>query len=190
MMMPARRRPSPACPGQRSGFSLIELVTVISLAGLIAGVVAPPFVQATQARHRMSKRGILLSEGRTALERMIREWREIHAAAGDDHAADITTAEARSMRFESTGYRVNDTTLERLSENSRSWRPMASHVSSLALTYFDEAGSALTRVPLNATDRGRVRRIIAVLTLTHGGESITLRSGAFLRYFAHGNAGG
>lgn len=57
------------------GFTLVEMVTVIVLLGIIAGVLAPFIANAIQAWHDSKARAELVARGRLALERLAREVR-------------------------------------------------------------------------------------------------------------------
>ncbi|HEC19502.1 MAG TPA: type II secretion system protein [Gammaproteobacteria bacterium] len=59
------------------GFTLIELVTVIVLLGIIAGILTPFIAKAMQAYTHSKARAMLVAKGRLALERLARE---IHQA--------------------------------------------------------------------------------------------------------------
>jgi type II secretory pathway pseudopilin PulG len=171
----------------REGSTLIELVVVIVLTGTIAGIVAPPLIEATRIRERSIRRAALLGEARTALERIVREFREIPAKSEDTNAPDISAAAGDSIAFEAASYRLASGVLERLDPDDPAWRPLAAHVSAFALAYYDGDGNLLSSTPLSAGDRGILRRIGVSLTLQDGGQSVTLRTGAYLRNFAFRN---
>lgn len=58
-----------------SGFTLIELVMVIIITGILAGVVAPLIARPTSAFIAETRRGALVDTAETALDRMSREIR-------------------------------------------------------------------------------------------------------------------
>ena len=62
-------------PIRQRGFTLVELVTVIVLLGVIAGVLVPFIISAMQAYLGAKARATLVGEGRLALERLAREVR-------------------------------------------------------------------------------------------------------------------
>jgi len=66
--MPARHR-------RPRGFTLVELVTVIVLLGVIAGILTPFIAKAMQAYVASEARAALVAKGRLALERLAREVR-------------------------------------------------------------------------------------------------------------------
>jgi MSHA biogenesis protein MshO len=57
------------------GFTLVEMVTVIVLLGIIAGVLAPFITNAMQGYVDAKARALLVAKGRLALERLAREVR-------------------------------------------------------------------------------------------------------------------
>lgn len=174
-------------PAQRAGrgHTLLELVVVITITGLIAGIVAPPLVEATRARNRAVYRAALLAESRTALERMTRELREMPLATGT-RAPDLSHADTDRIEFGATGFRLEDDVLQKLGTDG-SWRTLAQHVSSFTLSYYDEDGAALGTLPLAESSRTDVYRIGVTLTLARASETITLRSGVFPRCWAYRN---
>lgn len=55
------------------GFTLIEMITVIVLLGIIAGILTPFIAKAMQAYTHSKARAVLVAKGRLALERLARE---------------------------------------------------------------------------------------------------------------------
>lgn len=157
---------------------------VLAVSGTIAGVVAPPLLEVTRARQRAIRRSSLLLEGRLALERISRELREIPSQSGNSEAPDMSGAAASAIAYHAASLRASGSALERLEAGGSTWRTLAAHLSTFQLTYFDGDGTALTTLPLGATDLASVRRIGIRLVLQDAGETVSLQTGAFLRYFA------
>jgi len=65
----------PPQTGQK-GFTLIEMITVIVLLGIIAGILTPFIAKAMQAYTHSKARAELVARGRLALERLTREVRQ------------------------------------------------------------------------------------------------------------------
>lgn len=61
---------------KQSGFTLIEMITVIVLLGIIAGILTPFISKAMQAYTHSNARASLVGKGRLALERLAREVRQ------------------------------------------------------------------------------------------------------------------
>lgn len=60
----------------QAGFTLIEMITVIVLLGIIAGILTPFIAKAMQAYTHSKARASLVDKGRLALERLSREVRQ------------------------------------------------------------------------------------------------------------------
>ena len=60
----------------QTGFTLIEMITVIVLLGIIAGILTPFIAKAMQAYTHSKARATLVDKGRLALERLSREVRQ------------------------------------------------------------------------------------------------------------------
>lgn len=65
-----------ACPSRQRGFTLIEMVMVVVLIGIIAGILAPFITQSVRAYVDTQSRTELVARGRLALERLNRELRQ------------------------------------------------------------------------------------------------------------------
>jgi len=61
---------------KQSGFTLIEMITVIVLLGIIAGILTPFISKAMQAYTHSNARASLVGKGRLAMERLAREVRQ------------------------------------------------------------------------------------------------------------------
>jgi len=58
---------------KQTGFTLIEMITVIVLLGIIAGILTPFIAKTMQAYTHSKARAELVAKGRLALERLTRE---------------------------------------------------------------------------------------------------------------------
>src|SRR3990172_2756306 len=161
------------------GFTLIEIVVVCVLIGIIAAVIIPPLHQGVQSFAVTEARGDLTSQARQAATRMIRELRNIQKKA--DNTPNITTgANATSITFvdvldNTITFSLSGSTLQR---NSNA---LVDQVSSLQFRYFNGSNAELTTLPLSATDRDNVRRIMVTLTLADGSLAVSVTEQAFLR---------
>ena len=88
------------------GFTLIELVMVIIITGILAGVVAPMIARPTAAFIAETRRGALVDTAETALNRMSRE---IHLAVPNSVRIDPTSKVVEFLRTVDGGrYRAQD----------------------------------------------------------------------------------
>ena len=155
----------------RKGFTLIELVIVISVIGIIAVIVGSILLGVVDAWTFKFNRNDILQDGRMAIGRMTREMRT---------ASGITIATAGQFRFietENSGteatisnditYSLSGSNLNR-TENGVA-NLLAENVSSLAFTYYD-ASETVTGVIAN------IRRVKINVTLTKNGENVYLQS--------------
>ena len=194
---PTRRRSSAS--GERSrtvighrfvrgieGFSLIEIVIVCVLIGIIAAVIIPPLHQGVQSFAVTETRGDLTSQARQAATRMIRELRNIQKEA--DNTPNISTANATSITF--VDVLDNTITFCLWASGScsptgntvqRNSNPLVEQVSGLQFRYFDANNTELTSLPLDATNRNNVRRIMVTLTLAEGSLTVSVTEQAYLR---------
>jgi prepilin-type N-terminal cleavage/methylation domain-containing protein len=169
-----------------AGFSLMEIVVVCVLIGIIAAVIIPPLHQGVQSFAVTETRGDLTSQARQAATRMIRELRNIQKEA--DNTPNISTANATIITFMD----VLDNTITFCLWASgscsptgntvqRNSNPLVEQVSSLQFRYFNGSNAELTTLPLSATDRNNVRRIMVTLTLAEGSLTVSVTEQAYLR---------
>ena len=186
---PTRRRSS--ARGERSrtvighrfvrgidGFSLMEIIVVCVLIGIIAAVLIPPLHQGVQSFAVTETRGDLTSQARQAATRMIRELRNIQKEG--DNTPNISSANATSITFVDV---LDNTITFSLSGSTvqRNSNALVEQVSSLQFRYFNGSNAELTTLPLSATDRNNVRRIMVTLTLAEGSLTVSVTEQAYLR---------
>jgi hypothetical protein len=166
---------------------------VMVVVGVLAGGLSLGVREAIDLYQFLTFRNEIVSQGRMALMRMVREIRQMPSR--DPTFEPIQVADSNQLRFtvidlDGDG---NDDTIEfyRDAGNDELRRifndspaegdVLASNVTSLTFTYYDENNDELTNVPLSEEDRGEVYRIVITLTLTHGSQSLTLRSQVYPR---------
>jgi prepilin-type N-terminal cleavage/methylation domain-containing protein len=162
----------------KEGFTLIEIVLVILIIAVLAGILIEPLRQGIQSYVGIETRADLTSQAREATTRMIRELRNIRKDAGN--APEISTADATSITFAD----VEDNTITFSLSGStvqRNSNVLADQVSSLEFRYFDGSNAELTIFPLSNPDREKVRRILVILAMQEGTETVTMTGQAFLR---------
>jgi type II secretory pathway pseudopilin PulG len=156
----------------------MEIIVVCVLIGIIAAVLIPPLHQGVQSFAVTETRGDLTSQARQAATRMIRELRNIQKEA--DNTPNITGATATSLTFVDV---LDNTITFSLSGSTvqRNSNALVEQVSSLQFRYFNGSNAELTTLPLSATDRDNVRRIMVTLTLAEGSLTVSVTEQAYLR---------
>ncbi len=162
----------------KEGYTLIEIVLVIVIIAVLAGILIEPFRLGLKSYIGIETRADLTSQAREATSRIVREMRNIQKKANDK--PNITSADATSITFVD----AEDTTIGfSLSGNTvlRDTNILADKVSSLEIRYFNKDNAALTTFPLSAADLDNVRRILVILAMQEGTETVTMTGQAFLR---------
>ena len=160
------------------GFTLMEIILVLVLIGIMAAVLVPTLQEGVQSYTVTETRGDLTAQARQAATRMIRELRNIQKEA--DNTPNISSANVTTVTFVDV---LDNTITFNLSGGTvqRNSNALVEQVSNLSFRYFDATNAELTSLPLNATDRNNVRRILVVLTLADGGLTVLVTEQAYLR---------
>lgn len=164
---------------RKNGFTLIELVVVISVVGIISTIVGSILLGAIDAWVFKFNRNDILWDSRLAIDRMTREIRTIR------NATSVTTASSAQFRFIDAGdkditYSISSTNLNRTENGTANL--LAENVSSLAFTYYDTNGNTIA-IPTVSPAATNIRRVRINFTLTKNGENVYLQSEASARNF-------
>ncbi len=162
----------------KEGYTLIEIILVLVIIGVLAGILIEPFRQGVQSYVAIDTRADLTSQARGATNRIVREMRNVQRKANDK--PNITSADATSITFvDNLGITISFS----LSGSTvlRDTNILADKLSSLDFRYFKGDNTALTTFPLSAADLDDVRRILVILTLQENTETVTMTGQAFLR---------
>lgn len=157
----------------KKGFTLIEMVMVITLLGIIGGIIAPPLYQATRGWFAVTTREGITESGRIAMERMMREVRNTRRTSANNPC--ISSAAATSFVFSNYSSDCsNPVTFDISGSNIQlNGINLADNVQTLAFTYYD-ATNAPTAVV------GNVRRVAIEIVSTRGGETARKYSEVYL----------
>ena len=162
----------------KEGYTLIEIILVLVIIGVLAGILIEPFRLGVKSYIGIETRADLTSQAREATVRIVREMRNIQKKANDK--PNITSADATSITFaDNEGITISFS----LSGSTvlRDTNILADKVSSLDFRYFKGDNTALTTFPLSAADLDDVRRILVILTMQENTETVTMTGQAFLR---------
>lgn len=177
----------------RRAFTLVELVAVMVVVAVIGTVGAFTMQRAAAATSQVATRGTLYAEGSAAMDRIIRKLQSAPARAATSPAVpSFATFSATSITWDDLSaitYDANAQTLvfrDVAAGDSTSATPvLIGNVSDFSAAPFDQSNAniftALGVSSLNSTQGATVRRISIQFTITRDGQSVTLRSRAFVR---------
>lgn len=148
--------------------SLIELVMVITVVGVLVGVSSLYIKQIVDIWQFLTFRNEMISEGRAALMRMEREFRQV-LDASSVYTATSTMFEFDDMDNNRINYQLSGNNLMRNSDI------LADSVTSLAFAYYDKNNN-LVAVPVVFPGQTDIYRITIALSLRSGNQSKILRS--------------
>jgi prepilin-type N-terminal cleavage/methylation domain-containing protein len=151
------------------GLTLIEMVITIVIVGLLVGAVTFSIRDIFSLWDFWSFRTEIVSQGRIALMRMVREIRQIN------NDTSVLIADSSILQFNDTSgqtieYRLNGTDIMRNSN------VLANGTSSLRFTYFNETSVPLTPLPLDAENRSAIYLIGIDVTIVAGNQNRTLKT--------------
>lgn len=134
-------------PSRHRAFTIIELVVAMVIMSVIAGVITPVIVSATD--HYAASRDLrtTVDDGGFAIDAMVRIIRETpaHPSGG----LGLMTADARSfVTSDGRGFAINETTLELITPDAVA--PLARDVRSLEIIYILDDGVTLAPSPAQA----------------------------------------
>ena len=160
----------------KKGFTLVELVIVITIAGITATIVGTILLGTVKAWTFKFNRGDMLWDARVAIDRMTREIRTVR------NNASVTTASSSQFRFIDAGnvditYSLSSTNLNRTENGTANL--LAENVSSLSFTYYDAAGTVIPSPTVSPTTN--IKRVRVNLTLIKNGQTFYLQSDSMPR---------
>lgn len=161
----------------QAGFSLLEMVLVITIIGMLAGLTAPVAVNYIEGSLGQRTRTTLMTEGNIAMTKMQQR------VANMDKNTDSSFSPNSSSLSVPVGdkvytFQMNGGNLEQTVDSTTSI--LSTHASSLSFDYYDLNGNT-------TSTNSDILYIEITLTLTDGDESITLHRLIFLRNSAYGD---
>lgn len=161
------------------GFTLIELIIVITIIGIIAGAVGFILLGSIDAWTFKFNRNDLLWDARLSMNRMSREIREIR------DLTSVTTATSSQFRFINVDdvditYSLSSTDLNRTEDGTSN--VLAENVSGLTFTYYDSSGATISSPNVSPSETD-IRRVRINLTLTKNSENFYLQADSRPRNF-------
>ncbi|MCK4245054.1 MAG: prepilin-type N-terminal cleavage/methylation domain-containing protein [Candidatus Omnitrophica bacterium] len=155
----------------RKAFTLTELVMVVVLSGIIAGILSILIRQVSDVYTFVRVRGVALSDNRLAMNRMMREIRQIKSSF-NLYKAQETALRLYKIDNECVEFYLSGTELKR---KGGSDDILATDVTLLEFTYYDTGNTELT-TPSVAPDETNVWRILIKLTVKKGNETVKFQS--------------
>ncbi len=159
-------------PRDRSGYTLMELVIVILILGIV-GALSVRLLSSTMSMYQtVMLRSRLVNAGRSLSARLYREAKPI------PFADSLLTADAKALEWKNNAgntyqYTITGSQVTRTLNNG-SPKMLVEKVdyTNSAFTFYDSTGAALTPLPLNSSNRHKVRMIGASVKFTDGSESV------------------
>lgn len=186
---PAKHRsPAPRGHLRRSGFTLVEVITCVSILAIISTVCSQIIFTATNAFTENALRAELHAQATTVMERLVRELQNIQRDTINTAtvpnisaftASNITWNTQYSPSGQISGAAPASLTSSFSPGNTGSLGPSVS----VTLAYFDK-DNATVAVGGNAS---LIRRIQITVTITNGSMSESLRTKVYLRSMLSGS---
>jgi len=150
------------------GLTLIELVLVMVTIGLMAGVASMYIREVIRLWNFVSFRNEVVSQGRMAMMRMVREIRQVN------NDTSVLVANASCFRFidvnnQTIGFSVSGGGLRRNNNT------LADGVSNLTFAYYDNQSQALP-APLITPQHTDIACVNVTLSLSSSGQSKTFNA--------------
>jgi prepilin-type N-terminal cleavage/methylation domain-containing protein len=156
------------------GLTLIELVMTIVIVGILLGVLSFSVKGIMDMWNFWSFRSEVVSQGRVAVMRMVREIRQVR------NETSIFIADRSSMQFNDTNNQTVDYSLSG-SDLIRNGNVLARGVNNLTFSYYNITNAELAPLPLNAASRPEIYVIGITLKITSGDQNKTLETRVYPR---------
>jgi prepilin-type N-terminal cleavage/methylation domain-containing protein len=156
------------------GLTLIEMVITVVITGIILGGLIIPIKGIIDMWDFWSFRSEIVSQGRIAAMRMVREIRQVK------NETAIFIADRSHIQFNDTNNQTIDYSLNG-SNLTRNNNVLASGISNFTLAYYNTTNVQLAPLPLNATNRSAIYMIGFGLTIVSGNQNKTLETRVYPR---------
>ncbi|MBL1216077.1 MAG: prepilin-type N-terminal cleavage/methylation domain-containing protein [Planctomycetes bacterium] len=172
-----------------SGFTLVETIAVITVLAVIGSMVSMLLLTSSTGYHDASVQGQLHVETSSALDRVVREFRQIEAVDDGQGSLmpDITSAAENAIAWSTDSSLSVNGDQQLILRLGGTDSVLATDVTALALDYLDGTASSLLsggQVPNGSLPD--IRRLSISLTVTRSGLSDTLHTRLFLRSVMEG----
>jgi len=160
----------------KKGFTLLELVMVLTIIGIIAGLVGPFMIVTVDALGLMTTQSNLYEGAATGLERMSRDIRRLR------NDESITNATNTAFQFfdiddNEITYSVSSSVLLRtISPPSLPVTGLVGEVQSVTFSYYDDDGNALLAPTFGIGTATNIRRIEIDLVMQDGSNSLSIQN--------------
>jgi prepilin-type N-terminal cleavage/methylation domain-containing protein len=165
----------------RRGFTLIEMIATIAVLGAISAAASSVILAAADGYLDASTRAQLHTESSIALDRIVREMRNVQIDGGAASlAADLENVAADGLEWNGThSLDLNGTTLE--FDDGGGAVPLLEDVDAFIVEAFDEDNDPMVSPLLTGAACDPIRRLRFTITLDRFGTTETLRTKVFLR---------
>ena len=171
------------------GFTLIEMIMVITLLGIVAAIIAIPLLQGAKGWFAATTREGITQSGRIGIERMARETRNtarvdsVTVLCPTPPCPCISAASATSITFSdlsgdltncnSITFSLSGTNLYRCPDPACATQyTQADNISSLTIRYYRSDNFWINEDPISAANRPLIRRLSIEIVSTKGTETL------------------
>lgn len=167
----------------RRGFTLVEAITTMVVLAIIGSVTSGMLLSGVTGYRDAATSAQIHAEASAALDRIVRELREVPLDAG---APDIESVTSNSITWATNSSLTVSGSKLRLSIAGGTAQTLLDSVSSFSVQTYNESNTALS-ASLSGAGCAPIRRVQLQVTVTRQGVSQTLRTRVFLRRAMEGS---
>ncbi|MBL0926556.1 MAG: hypothetical protein IBJ11_02745 [Phycisphaerales bacterium] len=181
-------RRSSASAARRRGSTLIGVIATIVIIGAIGSVSGSVLLNAMNGYAAATVRSRLVNEASVALDRIVKELRNIPLRAQAGVAVNIQSTTASSIAYGgNSSITLNGSQIDFVDAGATS-RVLVAGVSAFTITTFDHANTQLAAA-LSGNACDPIRRVQITLSLTSNGITETIRAKVYIRSAMQGASG-